>query len=88
MCNYARGEGKKLHDPLAMAAVVDESVCRFEEVRVYRDTKGWGSALETGTRTWTSFVQVLECLQERPLYRASNSSKEPARTEGLCRVPS
>ena len=54
MCNYARGEGKKLHDPLAMAAVVDESVCRFEEVRVYRDTKGWGSALETGTRTWIS----------------------------------
>ena len=54
MSNYSRGEGKKLHDPLAMAAVVDESVCQFAEVRVYRDRKGWGSVLETGTGTWIS----------------------------------
>ena len=54
MCNYARGDGKKLHDPLAMAVAVDEGVCHFEEVRVYRDSKGWGSVLEAGTNTWIS----------------------------------
>ena len=54
MGNYAKGEGKKLHDPLAMAAVVDEGVCQFKEVQVFRDAKGWGSVLESGTRTWIS----------------------------------
>ncbi|CAK9057840.1 unnamed protein product, partial [Durusdinium trenchii] len=51
---YRRGEGKKLHDPLAMAAVVDETVCSFREVRVIRDKQGWGSVPDTGTNTWIS----------------------------------
>mmetsp|Transcript_36293 Transcript_36293/g.67498 ORF Transcript_36293/g.67498 Transcript_36293/m.67498 type:complete len:365 (+) Transcript_36293:58-1152(+) len=54
MCNYSRGDGKKLHDPLAMAAAVDESVCEFREVQVFRDAQGWGSRLEPGTQTWIS----------------------------------
>mmetsp|Transcript_33115 Transcript_33115/g.40702 ORF Transcript_33115/g.40702 Transcript_33115/m.40702 type:complete len:343 (+) Transcript_33115:51-1079(+) len=54
MEKYQRGDGKKLHDPLAMAAVIDESVCTFREVRVFNDRQGWGSVLQTGTNTWIS----------------------------------
>lgn len=54
MAAYQRGEGKKLHDPLAMAVVVDEAVCRFKEVKVIRDQQGWGSVPEAGTNTWIS----------------------------------
>ncbi len=54
MEKYQRGEGKKLHDPLAFAAVVDEAVCSFREVHVFNDRQGWGSVLQAGTNTWTS----------------------------------
>ena len=54
MEKYQRGEGKKLHDPLAMAAVVDEAVCSFREVHVFNDRQGWGSVLQAGTNTWIS----------------------------------
>lgn len=51
---YRRGEGKKLHDPLALAVALDESVCQLAEVRLFRDRAGWGSLLEPGTGTWIS----------------------------------
>lgn len=54
MEKYQRGDGKKLHDPLAMAAVVDEAVCNFREVHVFNDRQGWGSVLQAGTNTWIS----------------------------------
>ena len=54
MQKYQRGEGKKLHDPLALAAAIDEGVCRFEEVKVIHDKQGWGSVLDSGTNTWIS----------------------------------
>jgi len=54
MDSYQRSEGKKLHDPLALAVALDESVCRLAEVRLFRDKHGWGSRLEGGTGTWIS----------------------------------
>jgi len=45
---------KKLHDPLALAAALDESVCTFAEVSVFRDKGGWGSRLTAATDTWIS----------------------------------
>lgn len=54
MCEYQRSEGKKLHDPLAMAVALDESICDLAEVRLFRDRQGWGSRLEAGTNTWIS----------------------------------
>eukprot|EP00438_Fugacium_kawagutii_P013779 Skav232256 [mRNA] locus=scaffold273:154037:159511:- [translate_table: standard] len=54
MEKYQRGDGKKLHDPLAMAAMVDEAVCNFREVHVFNDRQGWGSVLQAGTNTWIS----------------------------------
>mmetsp|Transcript_69661 Transcript_69661/g.166258 ORF Transcript_69661/g.166258 Transcript_69661/m.166258 type:complete len:328 (-) Transcript_69661:118-1101(-) len=54
MGSYQRGDGKKLHDPLAMAATIDEGVCQFAEVSVLCDKRGWGSVLQPGTNTWIS----------------------------------
>ncbi|CAK9057839.1 unnamed protein product [Durusdinium trenchii] len=60
---YRRGEGKKLHDPLAMAAVVDETVCSFREVRVIRDKQGQNVSRAVSTATikdLQSYNSVLE----------------------------
>jgi len=50
---YLRGrpEGKMFHDPMAAAVAIDESVCSFREVEVYREKGEWGSRLSSGTRT-------------------------------------
>jgi len=50
------GPGKKLHDPLALAVVLEESVCSLSEVRVFRHARRseWGSELLEGTNTWIS----------------------------------
>lgn len=41
-----KSEGKKLHDPLAMAVAIDPSVCTFRKVEPYRNDRGeWGSRL-------------------------------------------
>lgn len=45
---------KKLHDPLALATALDESVCTLAEVRVFREKTGWGSCLQEWTNTWIS----------------------------------
>jgi inosine-uridine nucleoside N-ribohydrolase len=47
-----RPAGKAFHDPLAAAVALDESVCEFREVEVYRQRGEWGSRLaaDTGTR--------------------------------------
>jgi pyrimidine-specific ribonucleoside hydrolase len=46
---------KKLHDPLAACVVIDESICTFAEVELYRTNQGeWGSVLQPGTDTFIS----------------------------------
>jgi pyrimidine-specific ribonucleoside hydrolase len=51
---FRRSEGKKLHDPLALAVALDESVCTLVEVEM--DSKGqeWCSWLCVGSNTWIS----------------------------------
>lgn len=46
-----RGRGKAFHDPLAAAVALDESVCAFREVEVYRERGEWGARPATGTGT-------------------------------------
>lgn len=47
-------KGKKLHDPLAAACLIDRSVCQFTEVEVFRQKGEWGSNLKDGTNTYIS----------------------------------
>lgn len=47
-------EGKKLHDPLALAAALDPDVCSFARVEVYRHRGKWGSRLTPGSNTQIS----------------------------------
>ncbi|CAM5681927.1 nucleoside hydrolase [Streptomyces viridifaciens] len=46
-----RRAGKAFHDPLAAAVALDESVCAFREVEVYRERGAWGARPAAGTRT-------------------------------------
>ncbi len=46
--------GKKFHDPLALAAAIELSVCEFKEVEMYRKRGGWGAELKTGSNTFIS----------------------------------
>mmetsp|Transcript_63817 Transcript_63817/g.118602 ORF Transcript_63817/g.118602 Transcript_63817/m.118602 type:complete len:352 (-) Transcript_63817:108-1163(-) len=46
--------GKKMHDPLAFAVAIDESVCTLAEVQMYRDRGGWGARLCPGSGIWIS----------------------------------
>ncbi|WP_344659053.1 nucleoside hydrolase [Catenulispora subtropica] len=46
-----RHAGKAFHDPLAAAVALDESVCTFREVEVYRERGAWGTRLAADTRT-------------------------------------
>jgi len=43
---------KKFHDPLAVCVAIDNSVCAFEEVEVYRVKNEWGSRKSSGTNTY------------------------------------
>jgi len=66
MKNYMRtGKVKKLHDPLALAVAIDESVCELAEVAVFHSTNpiGWGSRLAPGSGTWISIDFDLEKFQ-------------------------
>ena len=47
-------EGKLLHDPLAACVALDQSVCEFREVEVYRERGEWGSRLSSGTGRFIS----------------------------------
>jgi inosine-uridine nucleoside N-ribohydrolase len=42
-------EGKALHDPLAMAVALDESVCTFKPVDLYRHHGAWGSTINNAS---------------------------------------
>jgi len=46
--------GKKLHDPLALAVALDESVCELAEVELFCQKGHWGSRLSTGSNIWIS----------------------------------
>lgn len=62
-----KGRGKAMHDLVAAAVVLDESVCVFsDEVEIYRTKGEWGARLKDGTNTRISigfdmnrFVEVL-----------------------------
>jgi pyrimidine-specific ribonucleoside hydrolase len=49
-----KGVGKAMHDILAAAACLDESVVELREVDIYRERGEWGSRAKSGTRTWIS----------------------------------
>jgi pyrimidine-specific ribonucleoside hydrolase len=44
-------DGKKLHDPLAMAVAIDKSVCEFRSVEMYRQKGEWGARLKDDSDT-------------------------------------
>jgi len=81
-------EGKKIHDPLALAVALDESVCTLAEVELgSRGPKDdeWGSWLSQGSGTWISvdydeakFRQTL--LQDgfvpQPLQKKANADEK------------
>lgn len=46
--------GKKVHDPLALAVDLDESVCELSEVNCSVATAAWGSRLSLGSNIWIS----------------------------------
>lgn len=37
------GDGKKLHDLLALTVAIDEAVCTYESVELYHNRSAWGS---------------------------------------------
>jgi pyrimidine-specific ribonucleoside hydrolase len=45
---------KKFHDPLAAAAAIDSSVCKFVEVELFRRKGKWGSVISKNTNTFIS----------------------------------
>lgn len=49
-----RPAGKMFHDPLAAAVALDEDVCGYAEVEVYRETGQWGALPAAGSGTWIS----------------------------------
>jgi len=42
-------DGKKLHDPLALAVAIDESVCDLAEVELFCEGGKWGSHMKPGS---------------------------------------
>lgn len=61
-----KGVGKAMHDLVAAACALDEGVCVFEEVEIYREKGEWGARKASGTGTRISigfdearFVDVL-----------------------------
>ena len=45
-------EGKMFHDLLAVATLIDPSICEYAEVEVYREKGLWGSRPKEGSNTW------------------------------------
>lgn len=41
--------GKAFHDPLAACVAIDESICQFRPVKLYREKGCWGSKIEEGS---------------------------------------
>jgi pyrimidine-specific ribonucleoside hydrolase len=52
--------GKKLHDPLALAVAIDESVCEMAEVEIYCQKGKWGSRLSTESNMFISIAYDAE----------------------------
>jgi pyrimidine-specific ribonucleoside hydrolase len=52
-----RQEGKMFHDPLAVCAAIDRSVCEFRRVTMIRDKGEWGSVLSNDEENHT-FISV------------------------------
>lgn len=48
------GHGKAMHDLVAAAAVLDERVCSFTEVEIYREKGNWGARAAEHTNTFIS----------------------------------
>jgi pyrimidine-specific ribonucleoside hydrolase len=46
-----KGVGKAMHDLLAAACALDERVCDFVEVEIYREKGEWGARATEGTNT-------------------------------------
>lgn len=46
--------GKMIHDPLALAVALDESVCTLSEVRLHTEHDAWGAKPCKGSGTWIS----------------------------------
>eukprot|EP00414_Alexandrium_minutum_P001939 CAMPEP_0113824216 /NCGR_PEP_ID=MMETSP0328-20130328/3132_1 /TAXON_ID=39455 /ORGANISM="Alexandrium minutum" /LENGTH=283 /DNA_ID=CAMNT_0000792157 /DNA_START=24 /DNA_END=874 /DNA_ORIENTATION=+ /assembly_acc=CAM_ASM_000350 len=63
-----RPGGKKLHDPLALAVALDESVCELAEVELFCQKGQWGSRLCPGSNTWISVDYDAAKFQSTLLY--------------------
>merc|ERR1712232_214526 len=60
--------GKKLHDPLALAVALDESVCTLKEVDVFAHKGQWGSRLCSGSNIWISVAYDPDKFQQALLH--------------------
>jgi pyrimidine-specific ribonucleoside hydrolase len=65
--------GKKLHDPLALAVALNESVCQLAEVTLFCEKGKWGSRLTPGSGIWISVAYDAAVFQETLLQPASRS---------------
>lgn len=61
-----KGRGKAMHDLVAAACALDERVCHFQEVEIYRQKGDWGARAAVNTQTRISvgfdearFISVL-----------------------------
>merc|ERR1711924_143270 len=60
--------GKKLHDPLALAAAPDETVCQYSEVQMFVQKGQWGARPSLGSNTWISIDYDAQKFQKTLLY--------------------
>lgn len=77
--------GKKLHDPLALAVALEESVCELAEVQLFCQKGKWGSRLSPGSNIWISVAYDAVKFQAT-LLPCSRSSAAADRT--YCNVTS
>ncbi len=53
-------EGKKFHDPLAAIAAIEESVCEYRQVRMYRTRGEWGATEAEDSNTFIAIAANME----------------------------
>lgn len=53
-------KGKKFHDPLAAAVLIEPTTCTFAEVKLFRQKGEWGANLEEGSNTFISIAADVE----------------------------
>ena len=53
-------KGKKFHDPLAAAVLIEPSTCTFAEVQLFRTRGEWGANLSEGSNTFISIDADVE----------------------------